>query len=99
MQRDACCAAVRCLQQVDRKRVFDHLELRRLACASERGEQGPGDLRARSVAARVDDPATQMTAFPGEGERPGRLMLPVEGGAELDEPPHRAGPFGDERTN
>ena len=56
----------------------------------ERGQQRTGDLRAGGVAAGVRDPAAQVTAFPGQRQRAGRLAVELR--AEVDQPPHRAGP-------
>ena len=97
VQRDPGRPAVVGEQQVEGQGVLDDLELSTGTSLREGGQQRTRDLRAGRVTAGVRDPASQVTAFPGERERSGRL--PVKLSAQRDQPAHRTWPVGDQRTD
>ena len=76
-------------EQVDRQRVLDHLDLGRLL---DGRDQGPLDLGAGRVAARVRDPVAVVAALAGQREL--AVGVVVELGAERDQLAHGVGPLG-----
>ena len=100
VQSQAGGAAVIGEQQVDGHRVLDHVEPSAIwsgAGLRQGEEKRAGDLGPGGVAARVRDPAAQVTAFPGQGER--AIGLAVELSAERDQPPDGVGPVGHQGAN
>ncbi len=81
-------------EQVEDKGVLDQLDTAGLGFRADRLLQGPEDLRAGGVPARVGDAVAQMAALAGQLQ----LAVPVavEAGAQLDEAAHRLRALGDQ---
>ncbi len=83
-------ASVGVREEVQDERVLDGAQ----AARAYRLDEGPGDLGAGGVAARVGDAAAVVAALPGQLQA--ALFGLVEVGAGLDEPAYGVGALGDE---